>query len=90
MFDPALTTIIEDCLLSLVGDRGPEKTICPSEVARRLSPHDWRSLMPHVRAVGIQLASAGKIIVTQKGQVVNPETAKGPIRYRLILPSAGR
>lgn len=75
---------IQACLLQLVRDRGPEKTICPSEVARVLSADDWRALMPAVRAVGVSLAHAGEIEVTQRGQVINPHTAKGPIRYRLI------
>ncbi|MEM1279546.1 MAG: DUF3253 domain-containing protein [Cyanobacteria bacterium P01_H01_bin.152] len=79
---------IQACLLQLVRDRGPAKTICPSEVARALSHDDWRSLMPQVRVVGTQLAAAGTIEVTQKGQVVNPQTATGPIRYRLMPPLA--
>jgi hypothetical protein len=74
---------IRDRLLQLVRDRGPEKTICPSEVARSLSAADWRSLMPQVQAVGVSLAQAERIVVLQKGQVVDPQTAKGPIRYRL-------
>ncbi|MDB9525184.1 DUF3253 domain-containing protein [Oscillatoria sp. CS-180] len=75
---------IQDCLLALVRDRGPDKTICPSEVARALADTNWRQWMPQVRDVGTQLARAGKIAVTQKGKVVDPEHAKGPIRYRLI------
>lgn len=73
---------IRACLMQLVRDRGPEKTICPAEVARALEPDDWRNLMPQVRAVGIALAKSGAIAVTQKGQIVDPEQAKGPIRYR--------
>ncbi|MGF1523633.1 MAG: DUF3253 domain-containing protein [Leptolyngbyaceae cyanobacterium] len=79
-------TAIRDCLLKLVHDRGPTKTICPSEVARALSCDDWRALMEQVRAVGIELHDAGKIAVTQKGHAVDPRAVKGPIRYRLILP----
>lgn len=79
---------IRDCLLKLVRDRGPSKTICPSEVARALDSEDWRSLMPQVRAVGVALTHAEQIVVLQKGQVVDPETAKGPIRYRFIPRSA--
>jgi hypothetical protein len=74
---------IRDRLLQLVRDRGPEKTICPSEVARSLSADDWRSLMSPIRAVGMKLAAAERIVVLQKGQIVDPQTAKGPIRYRL-------
>ncbi|MEL6383321.1 MAG: DUF3253 domain-containing protein [Cyanobacteria bacterium J06626_18] len=83
---PIPDAAIRNCLLKLVRDRGPNKTICPSEVARSLGDDDWRSLMDQVRAVGIELYNAGKIAITQKGQVVNPHTVKGPIRYRLIPP----
>jgi len=38
--------------------------------------------MDTVRQVGSALADAGIIQVTQKGQVVNPHHARGPIRYR--------
>lgn len=81
---PVTDTNVRDCLLALVQKRGPHKTICPSEVARALGGEDWRALMEQVRAVGTELVKAGKIAVTQKGQIVNPQTAKGPIRYRLI------
>ena len=83
---------IQACLLAKVNQRGPHKTICPSEVARDLGGDAWRDLMPLVRAVGTRLMREGYIQVTQKGQAVDPETAKGPIRYRLLsnqdLPNA--
>ncbi|MEM6424680.1 MAG: DUF3253 domain-containing protein [Cyanobacteria bacterium P01_D01_bin.128] len=45
-------------ILAQVRQRGLHKTICPSEVARSLSAHHWRDLMPQVRDVGISLAEA--------------------------------
>lgn len=74
---------IQNRLLELVQQRGPAKTICPSEVARSLDKPHWRALMPQVRAVGNRLAEAGTIEVMQRGQKVNPDEVKGPIRYRL-------
>lgn len=74
---------IRQCILAKTQARGTEKTICPSEVARELGGEDWRSLMATVRQVGIDLAEAGAILVTQRGNVVDPRTARGPIRYRL-------
>ncbi|MGB5863479.1 MAG: DUF3253 domain-containing protein [Sulfitobacter sp.] len=62
--------------------RGVGKTICPSEVSRAMT-QDWRGLMPHVRAVAGDLAKEGQIIVTQKGCVVQAQTAVGPIRLGL-------
>ncbi|MBE9112441.1 DUF3253 domain-containing protein [Nodosilinea sp. LEGE 07298] len=74
---------IRAALLDLVAQRGPNKTICPSEVARALSAEHWRTLMPAVRKIGCELVFEGRIVATQKGQVVDPKTARGPIRYRL-------
>lgn len=69
---------IEAALLHLARQRGPEKSFCPSEVARALST-DWRDLMPRIREVAAQLP----LIATQKGARVDPQTARGPIRLRL-------
>lgn len=81
--DPPVTPAqIRQCILAKTRARGTEKTICPSEVARELGGEDWRSLMPTVRQVGIDLAETGAILVTQRGNIVDPQTATGPIRYR--------
>lgn len=74
---------IRQCILDKTQARGAAKTICPSDVARELGGNDWRSLMDNVRQVGIALADANQILVTQKGKIIDPRTAKGPIRYRL-------
>ena len=63
--------------------RGPAKTICPSEVARKLFPEDWRSQMEAVRVEAKKLVEEGKLLITQKGEVVDPETFKGAIRLKL-------
>ncbi|MBD1918740.1 MULTISPECIES: DUF3253 domain-containing protein [Cyanophyceae] len=68
-------------LLGLLAQRGPSKTICPSEVARALSPKNWRELMPAVREVGVELVAEGQIVAQQRGQMVDPKTVRGPIRY---------
>jgi len=65
-----------------VVQRGAGKTICPSEVARAFGP-DWRGLMPLVRDVAAQMADDGQVLVTQKGQVVRMDAAKGPVRLGL-------
>jgi hypothetical protein len=70
-------------IAQMVKERGPEKSVCPSEVARRIAPDgDWRALMAPVREVAFAMADAGKINVTQKGAVVDGRTVKGAIRLR--------
>jgi hypothetical protein len=72
---------IEGEILDLIARRGPDKTICPSEVARALAGDEsFRSLMPHVRESAATLAERGEIRVTQKGRDVDARTARGPIR----------
>jgi hypothetical protein len=73
---------LEEVILKLLDERGAGKTICPSEAARALSKNDWEPLMEPARAAARRLVSAGKIVITQGGVVVDPSTAKGPIRLR--------
>ena len=74
---------IERCLRALALARGPEKTFCPSEVARLVDPEDWRHQMPRVRAAAIRLVRQGVLRCTQRGLEVDPEHARGPLRFSL-------
>jgi hypothetical protein len=69
---------IADVLMDLADARGPSKTFCPSEAARRLA-EDWRPLMPEVRRVAVLLP----LVATQGGRSVDPVAAAGPIRLAL-------
>ena len=71
-------------ILTLLGERRAGATICPSEVARALTPTGWRSLMPRIRLVGRSLALSGEIEIRQKGQTIDPgQEPRGPIRLAL-------
>jgi hypothetical protein len=85
---------LEAAILSLLAERGASgsqsgnaKTICPSEAAKAVGGREsrvaWEGLMEPARAAARRLVAAGKIVITQHGSVVNPSTAKGPIRLRL-------
>ena len=74
---------IRDTILHLLEQRGPSKTICPSDAARALDAEKFRALMPSVRAIAQVLVEEGKIEVTQRGEVVDIRAARGPIRLRL-------
>lgn len=78
----AVDAQLEAVILQLLEERGAGKTICPSEAARRVAPDDWEPLMEPARAAARRLVSAGKIVITQQGVVVDPSKAKGPIRLR--------
>jgi hypothetical protein len=73
----------ERAILALLARRAPGKTICPSDAARAMGGDDgFRELMPVVRDAARELVAEGRIEVTQKGEPVDLETARGPIRLR--------
>ena len=70
-------------MLERAAARGPDKSICPSEVARHVGGSDeevWRPLMQPIRKVAVGLANAGKIDIKKGGEVVDPETFTGIYR----------
>jgi hypothetical protein len=75
-------TRLEQAIDALLDDRPPGATICPSEAARAVDPEGWRELMPAARAAAGRLAAAGQVEVTQRGEVVDVATARGPVRVR--------
>jgi len=72
---------IRQTILDLLSQRCPDKTICPSEVARACGSDNWRDLMDEVRHVAATLAREGTIRVIQKGETVDLATARGPVRF---------
>ena len=74
-------SVIEAQILALTEARGPDKSICPSEVARALEP-EWQPLMTPVRQAAAALAMAGRIEILRKGKPVDPANFKGVIRLR--------
>ena len=73
-------------ILELVAARGPEKSGCPSEVARRLYPEDWRAHMDEVRAAARELLREGRIRVTQgEAELAAEGEWRGAIRVREAL-----
>ena len=73
---------LESRIRSLLAARAADSTICPSDVARAVAPEDWRPLMEPVRRAARRLVAAGEVEITQRGAVVDPSTARGPIRIR--------
>lgn len=71
-------------LLEWAEQRGP-RSFCPSEPARALGP-DWRAALPALREAAARLVEEGALRCTQRGRVVNPRTARGPVRFTGVIP----
>ena len=74
----AITTV----MLKIAAERGPEKSLCPTDVARAVSAEDWRPLLGAVRKVAADLARQGKLEILRKGKPINPDEMRGVIRLR--------
>ncbi len=85
---------LEQTILDLLAQRARTSTICPSDAARAVGQDDgadgaergggdsWRELMEPARRAARRLVAADLVVITQGGRVVDPSTAKGPIRIR--------
>lgn len=80
--DPAISDL-KSAILRLLHDRDPSGSICPSEAARAVNPESWKELMEPARRAARLLVASGRVEITQGGRVVDPSTARGPIRIRL-------
>lgn len=79
---------LEQMIIDALAARAAGATICPSEIARAAadSPDEavWRELMEPVRRAARRLVAAGRLEITQGGRVIDPSTARGAIRLRLV------
>ena len=80
----AIDAHLDRALIRLLTERGDDKTVCPSEVARAVDGEHWRDLMEPARAAARRAAARGDAEITQHGEVVDPSMAKGPIRIRPV------
>ncbi len=80
---------LEAAILELLDARASTASICPSEAAKSVflevgngEEDGWRALMEPARCAARRLVAQGAVEITQKSHVVDPSTAKGPIRIR--------
>jgi hypothetical protein len=78
----AVDRALEAAIARLLDARDGTATVCPSEAARTVAPEDWRTLMEPARRAARRMVAAGELEILQGGRVVDPTTARGPIRLR--------
>jgi len=75
---------LESAILELLSGRPRGTSICPNDAARVAGGADWEQLAEPARAAARRLTAVGRTEITQAGRVVDPSTAKGPVKIRLI------
>ncbi|MCV7329280.1 DUF3253 domain-containing protein [Mycobacterium cookii] len=80
----ATATRLRAAILALAQRRGPDSSICPSDAARAVGGEGWRELNTESRGIALKLARDGKVEITQRGDIVDPDgELRGPIRIRV-------
>jgi hypothetical protein len=80
---------LEDAILRLVDDRGPEGSVCPSEASRAAAAGTdlaWHTLLLPIRRAAVRLALAGHVVILRKGKPADPQTFRGV--YRIAAAEA--
>lgn len=73
---------LEETIVTLLAGRAPTSTICPSDAARAVGGDRWRDRMDDARAAASRLVERGVVEITQRGEVVDLASARGPVRIR--------
>ena len=76
-------SLIERTIRQLLEERGPDKTLCPSVLARHLAGNnekEWRLLMKPIRKTAVTMARAGLISLQRKGKPADLDHLKGLYR----------
>lgn len=82
-FSQTVSDELRATILRLARERGPTKTICPSDAARAIGGDSWRDVMDAAREIARHLAKEGEVEITQQGVLVDPDAPwRGPIRIR--------
>lgn len=76
---------LEAAILALLAQRAAKETISPSDAARAVGGDAWRELEEPARRAARRLVAAGAVDIIQGGRVVDPSSARGPIRIRRRL-----
>ena len=70
-------------ILRILRRRDQALSVCPSEIARAMVENGWRTLMPRIRHVLIELIQAQRVIATRGARVLSEhELDGGTIRIR--------
>lgn len=82
---------LEAAILRLSEERGPDKSICPSEAARAAAAEiggEWRGLLGAVRRAAVKLAKEDRVVILRKGRRVDPDAFRGIYRIATVFDFA--
>ncbi|WP_432573994.1 DUF3253 domain-containing protein [Kineococcus sp. SYSU DK005] len=78
----AVDARLDAALRELLASRPAAHGVDPDEAARAVGGEDWRELVQPARSAARRLVAAGEAELVQGARVVDPSTARGPVRVR--------
>tara|TARA_B100000674_G_scaffold83427_1_gene57797 strand:+ start:2023 stop:2403 length:381 start_codon:yes stop_codon:yes gene_type:complete len=81
--DQPTYAVLRQRVIDMATQRGVEKTICPSEIAKSFGSY-WRDLMPRVHQVADQLCAEGKLTFEKGGVSYGQHRPSGHYRLRIV------
>lgn len=79
----AVDVRLEELLRALV-ERAGRTGVDPDDAARTVDPRGWEAQREPARRAARRLVAQGEAEIVQRGRVVDPSTAKGPVRVRAV------
>jgi hypothetical protein len=79
----AMNRRIEAAVRALLHSRQPDRSICPSDVARIVGGATWRTVLPVVRDRAVRMMERGEVQILRRGRNVTTNPTAGVLRYRL-------
>ena len=75
--------ILQRAIEASLANHPKGKSRAPAEIARELAPENWRQLLPYLKRAGADLARQNRLVILRKGRPVEPDEARGVVRWRL-------
>ncbi len=74
---------VRETILQMCRTAGLAGDVRPEDVARRILPEHWQTLLKRIRLMSKHLAVAGKLTILRKGVPADPAEFKGLIRLQI-------
>jgi hypothetical protein len=74
---------VRETILAMCRTAGPEDSVRPEDIARKILPEHWQTLLKRVRLMSKQLAVVGQLTILRKGELADPKEFKGLIRLQI-------
>ncbi len=74
---------VNEMILTMCREAGVESGVRPEAIAQAIYPEQWQTMLKRIKLMAKQMAKRDELLILRKGKPVDPEDAKGIIKYRI-------